>query len=100
MSQQEIAIGNPIESSIHQMGAAEAQPSNAFMESYRLGQFPGKGSKAQWEQAYSYIEKTNGFRHSGRYEDAIEVSKKAIDIYPNDANFHLAKDKIPHAHYS
>jgi tetratricopeptide (TPR) repeat protein len=67
---------------------AQAQSSNAFMESYQLGSFPGKGNKAQWEQAYSYIQKTKNLKNTGHYDEAIEASQKAIEIYPDDANFY------------
>lgn len=52
------------------------------------GNFPGKGSRAKWEQAASLADKAIDLKGPNRTEAGIPLLKKAIEIYPFDGKIY------------
>ncbi len=58
----------------------------AFADSH--DNFPGKGSREEWERAWVSGSKANKLSKQGDYQGAIKLDKEAISIYPHESVFY------------
>lgn len=59
--------------------------SSGYLKSVHL--FPGQGNREDWLAANQYYAEANKLSHSGQDRDSIALYKKAIEIYPHDADY-------------